>query len=681
MFSFCNLIGWIVVNYSAIRSFLKLILERIMETMEYSKCEPIDVLQTKDLKKAGAKTADAFIELERGVLAALETYSNVHRGSGHNSMVSTHLFEHARDIVLECLKLSKSKYCVIFCTPRRAELLKAQLVTENYQCISSKDIGLPLGVVALAVDRKALPKGIPFQTGGGAARLVSHSWVVWAKAPDKFEAGTPAIVNIIAFAKALRMIQRFGKDIFLDAIKEKFTAVEILYHDELEKYSGRELLNELQRTLIGRNALVPTVEGFIPFINLDNGASTPTFIPIWKVVCQTWSQSQKEKKEIIYEVKSICAEVLGASLTNYDIIFTSNTTEAINLAAESLSNESEQGVEPVVLNTLLEHNSNELPWRIIPGSSLIRLSVDAEGFLDLNELETLLCSYNQKGQYGKKRIKLVAVSGASNVLGVFNNLEEIGRIVHRYGARLLVDAAQLVAHRKVEMEKCEIDYLAFSAHKAYAPFGTGVLMIRKGLLNFSVAELEMIHSSGEENICGIAALGKALVLLQRIGLDLIQREERSLTGRALRGMAKIPGLKIYGVSDPDSNLFTQKGGVIVFALKGVMPNRLAKELAERFGIGARYGCHCAHMLVKHLLNIGPVLQQFQGLLVTLFPQINLPGVVRISLGIENSEEDADKLIKALEKIAQKPGLPRTDIKRQLDEFIKASVKRVYTEVY
>ena len=90
--------------------------------------------------------------------------------------------------------------------------------------MSSQDIGLPLGVRALAVDRKALPKGAPFQTGGGTARLVSPGWVIWAKAPDKFEAGTPAIVNVIAFAKALRLIQHFGNDAFQDAAAEKLAA-------------------------------------------------------------------------------------------------------------------------------------------------------------------------------------------------------------------------------------------------------------------------------------------------------------------------------------------------------------------------------------------------------------------------------------------------------------------------
>jgi selenocysteine lyase/cysteine desulfurase len=210
-----------------------------------------NLLAPVSTKNAPVYGSEAYAALSKSVYAALETYSNVHRGSGHNSMVSTHLFEQARDIVLEYLGLNKDKYVVIFCTPRRAEALKAQLKPKSYQSLSSLEIGLPLGVRALAVDRKALPAGAPFQTGGGTARLVSTGWVIWAHAPDKFEAGTPAIVNVIAFAKALRLIERFGNDVFQGATAEKLAATEILYHDQLEKFSGRELLGELRQTLIG----------------------------------------------------------------------------------------------------------------------------------------------------------------------------------------------------------------------------------------------------------------------------------------------------------------------------------------------------------------------------------------------------------------------------------------------
>ena len=373
--------------------------------------------------------------------------------------------------------------------------------------------------------------------------------------------------------------------------------------------------------------------------------------------------------------------MLGAPSTAYDVIFTSNTTEAINLAAESLGKEAEPGVEPVVLNTFLEHNSNELPWRTIPGCSLLRLPVDAEGFVDLNELETLLRAYNEQGQHGKQRIKLVAVSGASNVLGVYNDLAEISRIVHSYGAHLLVDAAQLVAHRRVEMERWGIDYLAFSGHKVYAPFGTGALLVRKGLLSFSAAELELIRSSGEENVGGIAALGKALVLLQRIGLDVIQEEEQALTARALRGLAQIPGLTVYGIKDPDAPRFAQKGGVIIFDLKGILPSRVARQLATQGGIGVRSGCHCAHLLVKRVLEIPPLLEQLQGLILTLFPKLELPGVVRVSLGIENSADDVDTLIRVLGEIARKSraGADK-DVQQQMDDFARFAAQRVYGQL-
>ena len=637
---------------------------------------------------------DVFSELEESVKIVLETYSNVHRGSGHNSIVTTHLFEQARDIFLEYLGLSKNKFTVIFCNPRNAKNLIKQLETGSFHLVSSQDIGLPLGVVALAVKLKALPKGAPYQTGGGTARLISKEWVIWSKHPDKFEAGTPAIINVIAFAKALRMVQDSEKNIFLNNENKGMTASEILYSDELEKYSGSELLRKLRQTIIGRGICVPTAKGNVPFINLDNSASTPTFTAVWDVFRRTLQQPEPVRQEIIREVKSVCSEMLGAPSNIYEAFFTSNATEAINLAAENFISQFDEATEPVVLNTLLEHSSNELPWRMIHGCTTIRLSVNAEGFVDLNELETLLIAYNKDHRHSKKRIKLVAISGASNVLGICQDILKISSLVHQYGAHLLVDAAQLIAHRTIDMQGCEIDYLAFSAHKVYSPFGSGMLMVKKELLRFNSAGLELIRSSGEENAGGIAALGKALVLLRRVGMDLIQKEEQVLTERTLRGLAQIKGLEIYGVKSPESPGFSQRLGVIVFALKNKMATQVGKELAFTGGIGVRTGCHCAHIVIKHILRVGPGLEKFQRLIVTLFPGLSLPGVVRVSLGIENKEEDIDSLLLALTEIAGRPQpsgkqknnslkenkvlFATKEVKTQIDNFARDRSLKVYT---
>ncbi len=617
-------------------------------------------------------------ELEGRVHAALETYCNVHRGSGQFSIVTTHLYEKARDIILEYLGLDRGKYVVIFGSPLYTKSLSAELEPGSFIIVSSKDFSLPLGVSSIAVYKRKLPKGVPFYTGGGTTTIFSPDWIIWANSPDRFEAGTPAIINVIAFAIALQLIKQNGNEIFLIQPEEQLSVTEILYRDKLEKFTGPELFEELKLTFTGRGVSVPTAEGIRPYINLDNSASTPTFEPVWKSVSQTLRQPLNVQKEIIEEVRSICAGAFGAPINDYDIIFTSNTTEAINLVAENLGLESNPEQEPVVVTTLLEHSSNDLPWRF-KTSELKRLSIDNEGFVKKDELEGLLSSYNQKNLFGKKRIKIVAISGASNVLGSINNLEEISNIVHSYGAHLLVDAAQLAGHRKTEMLKWGIDYLAFSAHKVYAPFGTGVLIVRKGLLNFKTEDLKQIKSSGEENTAGIAALGKALVILQRIGFDLIVEKEKALISRTLLGMSQINGLTVYGVSDSASAGFNRKAGVIAFTLKGFMSDKVAKELSIRRGIGIRNGCHCAHILVKHILGVKPSLERFQKIIARLFPRIKFPGVARVSFGLETTIEDVDTLIDVLGKIAGKANpISHKETEKQIKDYVSACAKRVYS---
>jgi selenocysteine lyase/cysteine desulfurase len=642
---------------------------------------------------AGFKPNNAYAELEKSIFAALETYSNVHRGSGHFSKVTTQLYEKARTIVLEFLNLKKSGYKVIFCSPRRAEIFSGVLKSGSFKILRSSEYGLNLGVAAIAVRKKTLPAGIPFETGGGSTRLYGADWVMWAKAPDRFEAGTPAIINIIAFAKALLMMKQMGSDIFIHEPFEEVGAKEILYDNKPEAGTGIGLLHELHKNLIGRNVLVPTTKGLQTFINFDNSASTPTFTPVWDAFRHTIHQPEYIRRAIIDEVRKICEEMLGAPLTNYDILFTSNTTESINIAAQSLANETNPGTDPVILTTTLEHSSNDLPWRTVAGHALLRLPVSNEGLFDLNELEILLRSYNAEYQHGSERIKLLAVTGASNVLGTCNDLPKIGSIACKYGVRLLVDAAQLMAHRKMDMKASGIDYLVFSAHKVYAPFGTGVLIARKGLLHFGDDELKRINTSAEENPGGIAALGKAFLLLNRIGYDHIEAHERKLTSRAMLELARIPGFKIHGSLPGESFYPEHKIGVIGFEQKNRMSSAVAGKLARRAGIGVRYGCLCAHLIIKQLAGFTPFTEKIQRFVLTIVPILNLQGITRVSFGIQNTEEEVDALIGELKGIAgvsddrtetnevrtsEKTNVaPEKVVKQQIKDFIKDRERMVY----
>ncbi|MCP4131112.1 MAG: aminotransferase class V-fold PLP-dependent enzyme, partial [bacterium] len=268
-----------------------------------------------------AETYGAFHELEQGVSAALETFSNVHRGTGHFSMVTTELFEQGRDVFLEYLGLDKKDYVVVFCTVRGADIFERRLKSHDYHIVSSRDIGLPLGLRVLAIRKNILPKGLPFQTGGGAIKDVAPDSVLWADAPDKFEAGTPRIVNVIAFTRALMITRKLGTDCFKQQNRTIYSADEILYNDELLEYSGLPLLTELRKRVFGRNQLVPTAEGEKPYINFDNGACTPTFSPIREAVCKSWQQPENVQADIVTAVKKTLADFLGASPDKYDILF------------------------------------------------------------------------------------------------------------------------------------------------------------------------------------------------------------------------------------------------------------------------------------------------------------------------------------------------------------------------
>jgi selenocysteine lyase/cysteine desulfurase len=334
---------------------------------------------------------------------------------------------------------------------------------------------------------------------------------------------------------------------------------------------------------------------------------------------------------------------------------------------------------PVILNTILEHSSNDLPWRYIPGYDVIKLPVSNEGFWDLKGLEETLHSCNNDSS-GHRKIRMVAVSGASNVLGSCNDLAATGTLAHRFGALFMVDAAHLVAHRPVNMVAEGIDCLAFSAHKIYAPFGTGVLVVRKGILRPEFLLSGKESTCGEENAAGIAALGKALLLIRSIGFNLIREEELRLMRRAMNGMLKIPGVEIRGVKDPGSLAMEKKIGIILFDLKNRMAGRIATKLAWHGGIGVRYGCHCAHLIIKQLTGFTPFLEKFQRTVVRIFPMLNLQGFLRISFGLGNSEEEVDQMVKVLGEIAEKKlqsSVPLREIHRVMEKHAEEVTERVY----
>jgi|GEM_PF-186241 selenocysteine lyase/cysteine desulfurase len=636
---------------------------------------------------------------ETAISRALESYSNVHRGTGQHSLVSTELFEFARDIIQVHFGFNekqRAEYTVIFGTPARiGEIQKSLKPGSSSLTIFSREIGLPIGFGAVAVRKIDLPKGVPLQQGGGTVKLVTPADVAWAETPDLHEAGTPNIIGAIMLAKALILHRQKSADRVLPADSTE-SVDQIMHQDELTSLNGEDLLVRLQQCLIGRQVTVPTERGAQPYNNLDNGASTPTFTPIWDVVKKVLRLPVDKLEQVVRKVDQLAELFFGAPLRDYRLIYTSNTTEAINVLAENISRRAViSGEEAVVLNTTLEHNSNELPWRCRPGISLVRLGADGEGFIDLAVLEKKLSEYNQADRHHGKRIRLVTISGASNVLGSFNNIKEAARLAHKYGAEIMVDAAQLAAHREINMAEDGIDHLVFSGHKMYAPFGTGGLISRRNQLIYS-DYLEAVDRSGRENVAGIAAIGKAMELFLRLGMRTVEESERVLTRKVLIGMRRIPGVEILGANET-STRFNDKGSVVTFRVNNVPHNLVGKLLAERSGIGVRTGCFCAHILLETMLKVTKFRMFITVNLLKVFPRIKsvfMPGVVRVGIGLENTEADIDSFLHSLAGIATMempfyqrwlaainngtPFLPQAPIEKQMEDFVHQQILAVYS---
>jgi selenocysteine lyase/cysteine desulfurase len=431
-------------------------------------------------------------------------------------------------------------------------------------------------------------------------------------------------------------------------------------------------IKNVRRYVVGINKKVPLMTGkMTKYINFDNAASTPTLLPILKKVnnfLDYYSNihrgtgfKSKVSTYLYDEAHKEVANFVSSDLSNNTIIFVKNTTEAIN----KLSYRLKLTKNDIVITSLMEHHSNDLPWR--NKARVIYVNILDNGRLDLDDLESKLKLY-------KGKIKLVSVTGASNVTGYINDIHKIASLAHKYGSKILVDAAQLAPHRKINMKGYAaddyIDFLAFSAHKMYAPFGTGVLIGPKHIFlngdpeyvgggtiksvtayNSYWADLPDKEEAGTPNIIGAIALSESVKILGQIGMENIKNHEKELLKLLYSELSNLPGIKIYSV--PLNNSLSDMVGVLTFTVKDIPHNLIASALAWEGGIGVRSGCFCAHPYIHRLLGLSArEISRLQRNLV-LNENKNTPGMVRVSFGMYNNIDEIKSFINTLKKILDK----------------------------
>ncbi len=329
------------------------------------------------------------------------------------------------------------------------------------------------------------------------------------------------------------------------------------------------------------------------------------------------------------------ADFIGGAGQEGMTVFTRNTTESINIVARGMLWKKGERI----VTTLLEHHSNLLPWMRLKekGVELQVIKPDKTGIIDLADYEKAIA----------KGTRLVAVSQLSNALGTVLPIKEISKICRERGSALLVDAAQSVPHMPVDVMDIDCDFLCFSGHKMLAPMGTGVLWIKtEGEVEPLMVGGGMVQDVGDNwyeikkgyegfeagtpDISAGIGLGAAVDYLTRVGVEAIHHHEQRLTAKLLEGMQEIDGVVIYGLSPGSSR--RARGGVVSFAVEGLLPHEVALMLDQASSISVRSGHHCCIPLMKHL-----------GLKY---------GTVRASLYLYNTEDEIEKLLATLEQIAR-----------------------------
>lgn len=378
-----------------------------------------------------------------------------------------------------------------------------------------------------------------------------------------------------------------------------------------------------------------------PLVYLDNAASSQHPVQVIDAVRELYESGYSNIHRGVHQLSQDAtkayedgrAAVRGFINADcmHEIVFTSGTTESINLVAQSYARPLLQpGGE--ILITHMEHHSNIVPWQMVceqTGAQLKVVPISDTGELEMDRFAELLGD----------RTKLVAVAHVSNALGTVNPIEEIIGLAHAIGVPVLVDGAQAVPHIPVDVQALDCDFYAFSGHKLYGPTGIGVLYGKEKLLNkmppykgggdmiLSVSfektqynALPCKFEAGTPNIAGVVGLGAAIGYVQSVGLGAIAGHENGLMEYAAAELGQIAGLRIIGEAE-------RKAGLVSFVLDPVHPHDIGTML-DMEGVAIRTGHHCAQ----------PVMARYK-----------VPATARASFGMYNTFAEIDVLVEALHK--------------------------------
>lgn len=406
-------------------------------------------------------------------------------------------------------------------------------------------------------------------------------------------------------------------------------------------------------------------------ILLNNAATTPPFESTLKTVndyLQTYGALHRgagPHANITYQkaeeaIKTL-REFLGVN-DDHALLFTSNTSAAINLFIRLLRLKKDD----VIITSIIEHTSNNLPWKYNSDATTVYVNAFNDGSLDYEDLE-------KKVAENSNNLKLIAITGASNLTGYVPDIERISKLAHKHNALLFIDAAQLAPHRPIDMTKQGIDALAFSAHKVYAPFGLGVLALPKKILETypvdpgggsidMISETDIVwappatrHQTGTWNVTGIIATAASCKAIMDTDWDKIIDHEKELVRYAARELQTVPDITLY--VSAEKYLTEDRIGTFTFNLKGYHHALLSAILENEYGIETRAGTICNHRLVRRWFDIDDATQKEIEKKISGGNRLASYGIVRASLAIHNTKEDIDALVSALKSIvANKPAL-------------------------